>query len=249
MPTTALKLLVIGDVHYTSDEADAAAAPPERNCLLGLELVRRAIEVARIAGGFDAIALVGDLVNDGSLPSAADDLVRLRETIRLDAGDAPVFAIPGNHDGPADRVLREFGCRPGVSECDGYRVVLFADAYREQTYATRRQEDLRLMDELARQGGGPIIALQHNPMHPAIDSGYPFMLTNNDDALAGYARAGVLLSISGHFHRGQPLHEHDGVLYYTAPALCEAPHRCTAVTLRGRDVDVKRLSVGEGAAL
>ena len=61
---SSFRLLVIADVHYTTDAADAASAPARRRCLLGCELVRRAIEDARRRGGLDAIALMGDLIND-----------------------------------------------------------------------------------------------------------------------------------------------------------------------------------------
>jgi hypothetical protein len=54
--------------------------------------------------------------------------------------------------------------------------------------------------------------------------------------MAAYREAGVVLSLSGHYHAGQAAHEVDGVIYYTAPALCEAPFRFAHLHLAGRRV-------------
>ena len=58
-----------------------------------------------------------------------------------------------------------------------------------------------------------------------------------------YAHAGVLLSVSGHFHAGQPLSTREGVRFFTAPALCEAPFRYSLVTLDDRRVSVETRSL------
>jgi len=47
--------------------------------------------------------------------------------------------------------------------------------------------------------GLPLIALQHNPLHPNINSGYPHMPGNNDAVLSSYHESGVILSLSGHW--------------------------------------------------
>ncbi|MCK4603042.1 MAG: metallophosphoesterase [Phycisphaerae bacterium] len=234
-------MLVIGDVHYAPSEggADEAAGP---RCCMGRELIRRAIEDAKLRGGFEAIALMGDLLADGDAPWAAQAYGRLQEEIRA-AADAPLLVVPGNHDN-AQQLLTVFHHRPGLYEIASpggarYRFVTFADPYAQDDSCIRRREDRQLFRKLAGQSAGPIVVLQHNPINPVIDDEYPYMLTNRREVMSDYAEADVLLSISGHFHAGQKPSTAEGVNYFTAPALCERPFHYTVVTLRGREVHVE----------
>jgi len=236
---TAFRLLVIADMHYAPSAAEAAEAPPERRCACGLELVCRAIADARLRGGFDAIAMVGDLLNNGNLPSAAGALTDLRDTVAQAAPDTPLLVAPGNHDGDAGLVHAIFETRSGLRELGGYRFVTFTDAYDTADRCTRREEDRRLLRRLAGEPGGPIVVLQHNPLYPPIESDYPYMLTNGEGVLLDYAEANVLLSLSGHYHAGQPPANHNRTLYFTAPALAEAPFSYAIATLSGTRVSVK----------
>ena len=245
------RLLVIADIHYASDPAAAAAAPAGRQCLFGCELLRRAVEDARRGGPVDAIALMGDLINDSRQPNALGDLRRLRDGLRTAAADTPLLVVGGNHDNEGDLALDAFEFRPGLVELGGIRFLAFSDAYGPDDSATRRQADRQLLLDAAARDGGPVVVLQHNPMNPPIDDDYPFMLTNREPVLAEYARAGVLLSISGHYHAGQPLNRADGVLYFTAAALAERPFSYAVVSFDGRRVSVepRRLWLGDGPAL
>ena len=83
-----------------------------------------------------------------------------------------------------------------------------------------------------------MIALQHYPIDPDIPDPYPYLLSNRAAIMDGYRDAGVLLSLSGHYHAGQPLHVVDGVRYVTAPALFAAPFRFLHVRLEGREARV-----------
>ena len=58
------RLLVISDLHYDPIGPEVQG---KRNiqCWLGSELIRRAIDDAKSLGGFDCIALLGDLTFDG----------------------------------------------------------------------------------------------------------------------------------------------------------------------------------------
>jgi histidinol phosphatase-like PHP family hydrolase len=204
---------------------------------------------------------MGDLVNEARTASAAEDMRALRAEIEKAAPGTPLLAVPGNHDNDGDLVLRTFQTRGGVRELGGYRFVMFCDEYEDHQYCARSGEGLELIRDLAaasRHGrvagatGGPIVALQHNPMDPVIEDSYPYMLSNRQEVLRGYEQAGVLLSISGHWHCGQPLHAGPGgVRYFTAPALCEQPFYYAIVTLSGREVAVeqRRLSLAGGPAL
>lgn len=236
---SALRLLLMADLHCCSDEAAAAQAPPERRCLLGCELARRAVEDARRRGGFDAVVLLGDLIENARQVGARADLRRLRREIEAAAPGCPLLVVGGNHDNDDGIALEAFDATPGLIELAGWRFLAFSDAYEEGKYGTRRERDRRLLRDVAATPGGPIVAVQHNPIHPPIDSDYPFMLTNGDEVVRDYARDGVFLSLSGHYHAGQPLHVADGVHYYTAPAIAESPFPYAVVTLDGRRVTVE----------
>ncbi len=234
-------LLVIADAHHASCAEDAAGSQ-KRRCLLGCELIRRAIDDARCRGGFDAIALMGDLLNDGTSARAEADLQAIRSQIEAAAPGVPLMVVPGNHDGDFGRLLAAFSFRPGPCQIGGYRFFTFADAFAEGDFCTRAESDRKRFSAWARRSGPPIIALQHNPLFPPIEepgSKYPYMLTNRAEVMRDYGEAGVLLSLSGHYHAGQPVTAVDGVSYLTVPTLCESPFRYALVSLRGRQVAVE----------
>ena len=235
----SFRLLILTDVHYAAAPADAVG-PARRRCLLGRELLRRALTDARRRGGFDAVAVLGDLLNRGDASDRADqDLAELADDVFAAIGDAPLLLVPGNHDGPAERVYKAFDERPGPRQIGHLRFFVFVDAYDQTDRCTRLEEDRRRFGEFASAGEGPIIVLQHNPVHPAIDDPYPYMHTNREQVLADYAQAGVLLSLSGHYHKGTGPAPLGGVTYFTAPALCEAPFCYSLAEIQGRDVRIR----------
>jgi len=239
------RLLVLADMHF-NPRVEAVADNPKRRCGLGTELIGRATEDARRQGGFDAVAVLGDLLADGADGHADHDAAEVLETLKSAAGDAPVMVLPGNHDSDGDRLPPGLDEPTRLRELGGYRFVVFSDQWESAKWGTRRPKDIRFLDELASREGGPIVALQHSPMNPRILHLYPYMLTNRREVVRQYARAGVVLSISGHYHKGQDLNERDGVKYVTAPALCERPFDYLLVTLRGREVAVERRSLAIG---
>ncbi len=90
----------------------------------------------------------------------------------------------------------------------------------------------------------PLIALQHNPVYPDIDSSkYPYMITNTEDIRAAYADSSVFLSLSGHYHRGQEPAALNGVVYRTLPAICESPFRFDYIELRDTQVDITAMEL------
>jgi len=236
-----LRILVVTDIHYATCAADAVG-PEKRHCLRGRELLAAALADAH--GRFDVLALLGDMLNNGASQQAAAALGDLRDEIDRLAADIPRLVVPGNHDEDPERLLDILGGRAGRHEIGGVRFVACADSF-DGILATRAESDRRALAEIAARPGGPIVVCQHNPLHPPIEDDYPYMLTNREDVMADYARAGVLLSISGHYHAGQPLHTVDGVAYLTAPALCEAPFPYTIVTLHGQNVSVQQYSTPE----
>jgi putative hydrolase len=244
------RLLAIADPHVALSGRDTAAVPPKRGGMPGLELLRRAIEDARSRGGFDAVALMGDILNDGNSPDAEMTLRQVAALLARAAERIPLLVVPGNHDGNADRLLNLVNARAGGHEVAGYRFFVFADRYGEGDICARSGSDQRAFSDWASRGSGPLVVLQHNPMNPVIEDPYPYMLTNRAEVMADYAKLGVTLSLSGHYHKGQPVTIVDGVRYFTAPAICEGGFAYSVVTLHGRQISIDarplRLPAGLG---
>jgi histidinol phosphatase-like PHP family hydrolase len=240
-------MLVITDLHYVN-RAGAACGEPGRLGRLALEWTKRAVADALRTDRLDVIVVLGDVVDDGNAPGAAEDMAEFAAVLRQ-AGP-PVIAVPGNHDGAPERVLDAFGDRVGAHLVGGYCLYSFADAYAADATGTRPAEAIEAF--LAGRGKAPVVTLQHNPLYPPVDcSHYPYMLTNTDAVLSANERRNVVLALSGHYHAGQELARRNGVAYFTASALSEAPFRYSIVKLTGRDVAVqeRRLRVPSGTAL
>ena len=235
----SLRLLVIADVHYVGSARHECAIAARRT-ELGLELVQRVCGWAeRTRFAPSAVVLLGDLVDNGAAEGAQADLHAIRkEALRL---GVPLIAIPGNHDGPRDLFESVFGACGGIVELEEGVVVPFVDPYDSLDRCQRAEGSLAGLADLAdRVPRLPIVAIQHNPVHPRIESSYPYMLENGDDVMEAYRAAGVALSLSGHYHAGQPATEADGVIYATCPALCEAPYSFLTVDASARGVQVRR---------
>jgi len=194
---------------------------------------------------------MGDLLNNGRLPTARATLAALRDEMLETSPKTPVIAAFGNHDFDAAIFTDVMGPLPSTHHVGGYRLVALADRYAPGDVGVRTDEGRSLLRRLGTESGGPLVVLQHNPMWPPIIADYPYMLTNDEAVRREYAEAGVLLSLSGHYHAGQPLSELDGVQYLTAPALSEAPFPYLLVTLKGQRVSVetRRLRLPDRPAL
>ena len=242
-----LRLLVIADVHFVG-EARHECAIPARRAAFGLELVQRAVALAhelRLAP--DAVVLLGDLVDNGGAEGARRDLEAVRDAVAKLR--APVIAVPGNHDGDRAQFESVFAAAAAPLDIKGCLVHPFADEFDAHDRAERATGNTAALLDAARVGPSRrIVAIQHNPVHPPIEGDYPYMLTNRAEVMRAYRDAGVVLSLSGHYHPGQDTTRVDGVCYATCPSLCEPPHSF-AMAHVGRDaVRVERhsLSVGEG---
>ena len=241
----ALDLLVLADLHYVAHAAHACPVPA-RKARFALEAAERAVRRALREAEPDAIVLLGDLVDNGMADGADDDLIALRDKLR--PYGVPILVVPGNHDGEADRLMGIFGNAPGPHHLGGCQVVTIVAPY-EAGDVTRHPDDaLALVTQAAADAPDkPLVVLQHNPVHPAIESTYPYNPANAEAVMRCYADAGVVLSLSGHYHPGIPPETVGGVCYATAPALCEAPFRFLRVRLRGRDVEVRDLALAMSA--
>jgi len=239
----ALDLLLLADLHYVH-EAEHVCPIPERRTELGLALVRQAYTHLQERGvDPDMILLLGDLVDNGEARGAEKDLAAV--AAQAQAWDLPVLAIPGNHDGEPGRFARLYGCAPGLHAIGGYGFLVYHDPVGEGHVTARTEADLGLAERVAAERPElHLVALQHNPLHPPIAHDYPFLLTNAEAVLAAYGRAGVFLSLSGHYHPGQAAHDAGGVTCYTAPAACEAPFRFAHVRIEGREAAVCEYALG-----
>lgn len=236
--TPALNILLVSDLHFVA-QALHVCPQAHRRADLAAVLLRKAWQRLRHLGVHpDLVVMLGDAVDNGDAERANLDLVTIAEV--LHRFGVRCLAVHGNHDGPVEAYERTFATPPGLHIINGVGVLLFNDAVAAGDRVTRSEADLDLVASVSRDHPNlPLVALQHNPLHPPIDASYPYLLTNNADVLAGYARAGVVASFSGHYHAGQGPMVLDGVTYYTVPALCEAPFRFAHVRVEERDVRIQ----------
>lgn len=191
----------------------------------------------------DATLVLGDLVEDGADRNASLDLVSLHGEL-LRSG-IPYLVVPGNHDGDPVAFSALFGSEPGLHKIGGYGFVLFNDVYSESHECVRAAEDLAALKKCAEeQPDMPLIAVQHPPIYPAIDSHYPYRPINAAEIIDAYQKTGVILSLSGHYHKGQKARVHERILYHTVPALCEPPFRFSLIRLVDSRVEIEELSLG-----
>ena len=251
-----LRLLLLSDMHADAVRMETAEGEPGYVNDLAAELTRRALEDAerrslgrpdKSAPALDVVVLLGDLLHDGSGPLAESLLAEIREEIRAVAPQTPVVVVPGNHDGDAARLLAVFDDQPGLHEIfaglASCRLVTFVDPYEQEKHCTRGEANRRMPADLASRDCPPIVAVQHYVVDPPVEADFPFNLSNCDHVMRDYARAGVLLSISGHYHDGHPPHVVDGVHYFTAPGLTKAPFQYSVVTLCGGTVSIETRSL------
>jgi hypothetical protein len=242
MNIPVLDILLLSDLHYVH-EAEYGCTIPERKCRLGLAALRGALRQLDEDGiEPHALILLGDLVDNGQVPGARADLIAVAEAAF--ATGLPVLAVPGNHDGDLGQFVRLFRCQAGLHEIEGHGFLVFHDRIAPDDVTTRLARDLALPARVARERPDlPLVALQHNPLHPPIDADYPYLIANAQDVLRSYDQAGVTLSLSGHYHKGQPAHPVRGVICYTVPAACEAPFRYAHIRLHGQEVEVYERSL------
>jgi histidinol phosphatase-like PHP family hydrolase/calcineurin-like phosphoesterase family protein len=241
-----LRILAITDIHYACRAAWNPSHERADNAL-GLEWLVRTLQDACAQARPDVIVLLGDLVEDGTQPGAEMDLRDLSRAVH--AVDLPTIVVPGNHDGDARRVLDTFHDEPGLHHVRGHALYSFVDNFDAEERCTRAREDLTAFRDTVRQQ--PVVALQHSPLYPEIDDPYPYLPENAGEIRAVYERANVVLSLSGHYHRGRPLTEHRGVRYHTVPALIRPPYRFEIITVTDRDatVETRRLRMPDDASV
>ena len=230
---TRLDALIVSDLHYVR-VAEHVPTIAKRRSDLGRTLLGDAFQRMQKEGiAIDLAIVLGDVVDYGLAVGAERDLAEIARVMR--GLGVPVLAVPGNHDGDPQRYGAIFGHGPGLFRVGGYGFYVFRDWIGPGDVTVRPPGAVRMPVRIAAQAPGlPLVALQHNPLHPPIEREYPYMLANAAAVMEAYREARIVLSLSGHYHAGQAAHEVDGVTYYTAPALCEAPFRFAHLHLAGR---------------
>ncbi|MCX8082288.1 MAG: metallophosphoesterase [bacterium] len=222
-----LKLIAIGDIHYGKDYADI----PERRIQYGRELLERVIRRFRYGDSPDIILILGDIL-DGMDQQL---LIEIRNV--LDKTKIPVVAIPGNHDTEYERFFQVMEDKAGARFINDFIIYSFSDTYGEGDICSREKEDLQqFMESVKKYPDKKFIVIQHNPVYPEIENSYPYNLANAEEVHKYYKDNNVILSISGHYHKGQELACKDGVYYLTTPALCEEPFRYVEVVIENSKI-------------
>lgn len=215
-----MRIAILTDIHYSSFEQKTCLV---RETGVADTLLRRAVFRLNRLIKPDLTILAGDLVNRGDAAYGAHDLQIIAEQVKL--LQSHVIAIPGNHDGDAKTFYQYFPQPERIVDLGNIRLVVNHSDMELPGYNSQRApQDIELIAQ-ARQGfNGQIITLQHTPCFPAGTSDCPYNYKNSAEINAIEAANGVLLSISGHHHKGfQPYRGANGVVYFAAPALCEAP--------------------------
>jgi len=236
---TRLEILLISDLHY--DVRGKGFDPVQDEVThLGPELITRCVNRLRRSIEPDLIVLPGDLLENGDSEGAEENLREIRA--RLDCLGIPCIAIPGNHDADAQRFLRVFETPPGGRIINGYNIFTFFDSYDSDNRCFRNPEDMRRFEEAAgRHPDKPILVFQHAPIYPPIDSDYPYVIQGAEEITQSYSKLKVLLSVSGHYHPGQPLTYKDGVGYVTAKGILAVPYQFMHISLRAGTFEVREI--------
>jgi len=243
MSENCLTLLAVSDLHHMGLARQTAQAQQMRGELAQTLLKKVFLRLRHMGITPDATLVLGDLVEDGTDRNAALDFVSLHG--ELTRSGIPCLVVPGNHDGDPAAFNALFGSTPGLHKIGGYGFVLFNDTYSENHECVRAAEDLALLKKCAEENPElPLIAVQHPPIYPAIDSHYPYRPTNAAEIIDAYQKSGVILSLSGHFHKGQKARIHERILYHTVPALCEQPFRFSLIRLVDSRVEIEELCLG-----
>jgi 3',5'-cyclic AMP phosphodiesterase CpdA len=172
--------------------------------------------LADLAGAqIDLVVVSGDFTQVGS----REEFAAARAF--LDRLQAPFLAVPGNHDVPARNLMRRFFSpyalyRKFISpetepmlESDGVAIAGLNTARRMRlelnwSHGSLSRDQLeRLEERFARTAPGAVrVVVAHHPlMQPEEAAGEPMRLVKRADlALATFARLGVRLVLSGHFH-------------------------------------------------
>ncbi len=222
-----MRLVVLSDLHD-------GGAPPAGGAFHRIAPVRLLLQRAvRRINRFlkpDFVAVLGDLVENGSADDAGERYAQLRRI--LEGLTPPWLVIPGNHDALPDEFYRHWPRPPDTVAVAEARLLAFADRPRPEYRAERSDGDLARAAAALGDTKGPGIALQHVPLFPPGALDCPYNYVNAEAALAANARGGVSLTVAGHYHRGFEPIPCPGGWTLAVPAFRDAPFRFVELDVR-----------------
>ncbi|MEI6645715.1 MAG: metallophosphoesterase [bacterium] len=240
--SSPLTVLAITDLHYTG-LARQTLQPAFTRGELGRILLKKVfLRLEHLSIKPDLVVILGDLIADGRDRDAESDLIALHS--ELTRTGIPFLVVPGNHDQGCERLNHLFDICPGLHTYGDYGFILYDDTHAEAHTTVRSEHSLKLTETLAKENPKlSFIALQHAPIYPAIKSLYPYRPTNSTEIMESFQKSGILLSLSGHYHKGQSLRINEGVYYHTVPSLVEEPFSFSIIRLDGKKVEVEEHSL------
>jgi predicted MPP superfamily phosphohydrolase len=236
---SAYTIAVLTDIHY-GEPADLA----QRRTDMADILLLRAVHHLNRNIQPTVTVILGDILDDGD---AADGSLR-RQHIRsiLDKLESHLLIIPGNHDGDVELFYQDFPRPQLVENIGGIRFLPFIDEEAPDYNATRSPEDIARIRHVRSYFSGPIVALQHVCLYPPGYADIPYNYTNAETICREMESNRVMLSLSGHYHKGAALIRMNDVCYLNAPGLCEEPFPGTVITVTPGDIQVKYFHNAEG---
>lgn len=238
----AFTLAVISDLHDAGADSGRAG---EYGRILLTRVVRRLNRYVRP----DAVAVLGDLLDDAGAPGAMERLAALKQVLGL--LEAPVIVIPGNHDPEPGLFYQVFEKPPEHLDVGSVRLVPFVDPPEPGYNARRTPQDLERMRAARRGHAGPIVCLQHVPVLPPGETPSPYNYTNVDEVLATMEEAGITLAVGGHYHAGTELVRKGKSAFLAVKALFQPPFTYTLIRIDGDRVELEeqRLQMPSGLGL
>ena len=230
-----MELLVLTDFHFAG--AGARSSIPSRRGDLIPEILQR---IRDRETGLDAVAVLGDVIENGRHPAAADDLRAVYEA--LQRFDVPVLAVPGNHDRSPALFESVFGPYAPMKVGE-VRLLPVIDLYDEKDVCTVDMEAVRRTLSSIEPGETAVVC-QHSAILPKVESSYPYTPPAYLEIAETYRKAGVALSLSGHYHDGMTPVMDGKVMHLCVPALCESPFSYARLTIRKGRIDVLIRNLG-----
>jgi histidinol phosphatase-like PHP family hydrolase len=240
-----MRLAVISDTHFHHDRSVAFGS--RRGGIADLLLLRAVQRLNRFVQP-DLVVVLGDLVNDGTLPQADEQFQTLRRV--LDLLRMPWIALPGNHDGAPARFFHHFPPPPAAVDVAGVRFLSFIDPEEPGYNARRLTRDLERLDQARWDGWkGPVVSLQHVPLFPPGRHACPYNYVNATEIMERMERGGITLALGGHYHAGIDLFCCGAQHFAAAPALCEAPFPYLVLDIAATAVHAERQQLAMPADL
>lgn len=188
----------------------------------------------------DILVLTGDIVDAPEITRSGNNyymdlLTPFREMVKkdyrlvrtlLEQSGIPWMILPGDCD-IYDLFNEVFGDQAAIKDIKGFRIVSFTDRQWDEKLPRRFDRERRLMEKTLKDDSHPCqIHLQHYLIHRDFHSHRNHRYLEWEEIRNRTRDSGkVLLSLSGHYHRGVPVKKEGLTSWYAAPALCRNPHK------------------------